>query len=92
MIRPAGGCARSDDCRFATRADLKKCVPAMPLPLPESPVADTGYRPRWTAQLLHYPRWLDVRIQDNPAYKISILGMVEYKRLLLVEKVGNRGP
>ena len=50
-------------------------------------LADTGYRPRWTAHLLHYPRWLDVRIQNNPAYQISTLGMIESNRLLLVEKV-----
>ena len=37
MIQPARGRVRSDDCRFATRADLKKCVPAMPLPLRETP-------------------------------------------------------
>ena len=50
-------------------------------------LADTVYRPRWTAQLLHYPRWLDVRIQNNPAYQINTLGMIEGNRLLLVEKL-----
>jgi len=54
-------------------------------------LADRGYRPRWTAQLLHYPRWLDVRIQSNPAYQINTLGMIDGERLLLVEKVEAAG-
>jgi hypothetical protein len=50
-------------------------------------LADTNYRPRWTAYVLHHPRWLDVRIRNNPAYQINTLGMIEGNRLLLVEKV-----
>jgi hypothetical protein len=50
-------------------------------------LADTNYRPPWTAYVLHHPRWLDVRIRNNPAYQINTLGMIEGNRLLLVEKV-----
>ena len=50
-------------------------------------LADIAYRPRWTAQDFHRPKWLEMRIQNNPAYKTSALGMVDGRRLLLVEKV-----
>jgi hypothetical protein len=50
-------------------------------------LADTNYRPRYMAQDFHRPRWLETRIQNNPAYKTSALGMVDGRRLLLVQKV-----
>jgi hypothetical protein len=54
-------------------------------------LADLPYRPRWTAQDLHRPRWLETRIQNNPGFKTTTLGMVDGRRLLLVEKVVARG-
>jgi hypothetical protein len=50
-------------------------------------LADIAYRPRRTAQDFHAPRWLETRIQNNPAFNIATLGMVDGRRLLLVEKV-----
>jgi len=50
-------------------------------------LADLPYRPRSTAQDLHRPRWLETRIQNNPGFKTTTLGMVDSRRLLLVEKV-----
>ena len=50
-------------------------------------LADTNYRPRYMAQDFHRPRWLETRIQNNPAYKTSTLGMVDGRRLLFVQKV-----
>ena len=50
-------------------------------------LADMNYRPRYMAQDFHRPRWLETRIQNNPAYKTSTLGMVDGRRLVLVEKV-----
>jgi hypothetical protein len=50
-------------------------------------LADMYYRPRWSAQDFHRPRWLETRIENNPGFKTRTLGMVDGRRLLLVEKV-----
>jgi hypothetical protein len=50
-------------------------------------LADMNYRPRWTAQDFHRPRWLETRIQNNPAYQTTVLGLVDGRRLMLVQKV-----
>jgi len=50
-------------------------------------LADLPYRPRWSAQDFHRPRWLETRIENNPGFKTTTLGMVDGRRLLLVEKV-----
>jgi len=49
-------------------------------------LAEMKYRPRRTSQNFHYPMWLDLKIQNNPAYKTKTLVMVDGRRLLLVEK------
>jgi hypothetical protein len=50
-------------------------------------LADTNFRPRCTAQDFHCPRWIDMRIKSNPDYNTSVLGSVDGRRLLLVQKV-----
>src|SRR6266478_1995995 len=50
-------------------------------------LADQPYRPRWSAQDFHRPRWLETRIENNPGFKTTTLGMVDGRRLLLVQKV-----
>jgi hypothetical protein len=50
-------------------------------------LADTNFRPRCTAQDFHCPRWLEMRIQNNPDFKTTALGMVDGRRLLLVQKI-----
>jgi hypothetical protein len=50
-------------------------------------LADMNYRPRWSAPYFHRPRWLETRIENNPGFKTTTLGMVDGRRLLLVEKV-----
>jgi hypothetical protein len=44
-------------------------------------------RPTCTPQDFHCPRWLEMRIENNPAYKVTALGAVDGRRLLLVQKV-----
>jgi hypothetical protein len=50
-------------------------------------VAEINYRPRYSAPELHRPRWLEMKIENNPAYKTRVLGIVDARRLLLVQKV-----
>jgi hypothetical protein len=49
-------------------------------------LAETNYWPTCTAQDVHCPRWLEMRIQNNPTYKVTALGGVDGRRLLLVQK------
>jgi hypothetical protein len=49
-------------------------------------LADTN-RPTCMPQDFHCPRWLEMRIENNPAYKVTALGAVDGRRLLLVQKV-----
>ena len=36
---------------------------------------------------LHCPIWLEIRILNNPTYKTSLLGIVDGRPLLLVQKL-----
>jgi hypothetical protein len=48
-------------------------------------LADTN-RPTCTPQDFHCPRWLEMRIENNPGYKVTALGAVDGRQLLLVQK------
>ena len=39
----------------------------------------------------HYPYWFDQKVRNNPDYKVTPLGELPLKRLLLVEKQSGAG-
>jgi hypothetical protein len=45
-----------------------------------------NYQRKCTAEDFHCPRWLEMRIKDNPDYSITALGVVNGRRLLLIQK------
>jgi len=50
-------------------------------------LADMPFRPRRLAPEIHHPSWIEMRIQNNPAYKTRALGIVDSRRLSLVERI-----
>jgi hypothetical protein len=45
-----------------------------------------NYQRKCTAEDFHCSRWLEMRIKDNPDYKVTALGVVDGRRLLLIQK------
>jgi hypothetical protein len=46
-----------------------------------------NYQRKCTSQDFHCPRWLEMRIKNNPDYKVTALGVVDGRRLLLIQKM-----
>jgi hypothetical protein len=49
-------------------------------------LAYLNYQRECTPHDFHCPRWLELRIKNNPAYKITALGVVDGRQLLLIQK------
>jgi hypothetical protein len=46
-----------------------------------------NYQRKCTPQDFHCPWWLEMRIKNNPDYEVTALGVVDGRRLLLIQKM-----